>query len=213
MFESFLAFLGISILVIVTPGPDTALTIRNALVGGRRGGIATALGVSTGQVIWAIATSVGLVALLLASEPVFQAIKLLGAAYLVYLGIQALRSAFTARNDGGTDMSASAGRGGGLTVLAAFRQGVINDLGNPKMAVFFASVLPQFAPEGQGMFSGLVLLGVVFAALTFVWLAAYAVVIALTGDLFRRSSIRRRIEALTGAVLIALGVRIAADSR
>jgi threonine/homoserine/homoserine lactone efflux protein len=79
--------------------------------------------------------------------------------------------------------------------------------------VFFASVLPQFAPEGQGMFSGLVLLGVVFAALTFVWLAAYAVVIALTGDLFRRSSIRRRIEALTGAVLIALGVRIAADSR
>jgi len=91
---SLLAFLGISALVIATPGPDTALTVRNALLGGRRAGIFTALGVSVGQIVWAIGTSVGLVALLLASEPVFQALKLLGAAYLLYLGIQSLRSAF-----------------------------------------------------------------------------------------------------------------------
>jgi threonine/homoserine/homoserine lactone efflux protein len=85
MSDHFLAFLGVSILVIATPGPDTALTIRNALLGGRRGGIFTALGVAAGQAVWALATSVGIVALLVASEPVFLAVKLAGAVYLVVL--------------------------------------------------------------------------------------------------------------------------------
>jgi threonine/homoserine/homoserine lactone efflux protein len=90
---SFLTFLAVSIVVIVTPGPDTALTIRNTFRGGRAGGIGTALGASTGQLIWALATSVGLVAVLLASEPVFRAIRLAGAAYLIWLGLQSLRAA------------------------------------------------------------------------------------------------------------------------
>src|SRR5713226_134759 len=90
MSNSFLAFLGISMLVIATPGPDTALTIRNTLLGGRPGGVFTALGVAAGQAIWALATSVGIVALLVASEPVFLAVKLAGAVYLVVLGCQAL---------------------------------------------------------------------------------------------------------------------------
>src|SRR5260221_197300 len=89
-----LAFVGISTLVITTPGPDTALTIRNALLGGRAGGLATALGVSTGLAIWALATSAGLVALLVASKPLFLAVKYVGAAYLVWLGLQSLRAAF-----------------------------------------------------------------------------------------------------------------------
>ena len=87
MDASFLTFLGISAAVIATPGPDTALTVRNTFLGGRPGGIFTALGVSLGQVVWSVATSLGLVALLLASEPLFHALKLLGAAYLIYLGL------------------------------------------------------------------------------------------------------------------------------
>src|SRR6266700_8364035 len=94
MDTSFLAFLGISLLVIATPGPDTALTVRNTLLGGRRGGGFTAAGVAVGQMIWALATSAGLVALLVASEPVFEAIKWLGAAYLVWLGVQSLWAAW-----------------------------------------------------------------------------------------------------------------------
>src|SRR5437588_5995543 len=86
----FAAFLGISLVVIVTPGPDTALTIRNTLLGGRASGVFTALGVAAGQAVWALATSLGIVALLVASEPVFVAVKLAGAAYLVILGAQAL---------------------------------------------------------------------------------------------------------------------------
>jgi threonine/homoserine/homoserine lactone efflux protein len=208
---SFLTFLGISALVIATPGPDTALTVRNALLGGRRAGLFTALGVSVGQVVWAVATSVGLVALLLASASVFQALKLLGAAYLLYLGIQSLRSACVP-----SPLPSSVPEARGRTKLGgsrAFRQGVINDLANPKMAVFFASVLPQFAPEGHGMLSALVALGLVFAALTFLWLALYAAVIARAGAFMRESRVRRAIDGTAGVALIGLGIKVAVEER
>jgi threonine/homoserine/homoserine lactone efflux protein len=94
---SLLTFLGVAVLVIVTPGPDTALTIRSTLLGGRAGGVSTALGVATGQLVWALATSAGLVAVLLASEPVFRAVKLAGAVYLIVLGAHALRAALRGR--------------------------------------------------------------------------------------------------------------------
>src|ERR1051325_5175786 len=96
MISSFLAFLGISLLVITTPGPDTAITIRSAMAGGLRGGAFTALGVCTGLVIWALAAAAGITALLVASEPLFFALKMIGAAYLIYLGVMSLWSAFRA---------------------------------------------------------------------------------------------------------------------
>ncbi len=209
---SFIAFVGVAALVICTPGPDTALTIRNTLFGGSRGGVSTAFGVAVGQTIWALATSLGLVALLVASEPVFRAIQYAGAAYLIYLGLQALREAF--RRAGPESALATESRPARrLRPTAAFRQGLVSDLGNPKMAVFFASLLPQFAPGGGQDFIGLFLLGLVFTAMTFAWLAAYALVVAKAGDVLRRSQVRRVIEALTGGLLLALGLRIAAEQR
>ena len=207
----FLTFIGISALVIATPGPDTALTVRNTLLSGRRAGTFTALGVAAGQILWAVATSVGLVALLLASEPVFQALKLLGAAYLLYLGLQSLRSAF--RRAPRASATAAQAAPVGLPASRAFRQGVINDLSNPKMAVFFASVLPQFADQGHGMLSELVGLGIIFASLTFSWLTLYAVVISRAGDLVRGSRVRRTIDGIAGAALVGLGVRVALEER
>ena len=100
MITSFLAFLGVSAVVIMTPGPDTAVTVRNTLLGGRFAGILTALGISTGQAIWALATSFGVVALLVASEVLFQAVKYAGAAYLIWLGLQALIGAWRGTGDG-----------------------------------------------------------------------------------------------------------------
>ena len=211
MTGSFLAFLGVSIVVIVTPGPDTAMTVRNTLLGGRTGGILTALGVSTGQAIWAFATAVGVVALLVASEPLFLAMKYAGAAYLVWLGLHALREAWTARRVEATPGERPPARR--LKPAAAFRQGVISDLGNPKMAVFFASLLPQFATPGEGMLTGLFALGLVFSLITFVWLTLYAVVIAKAGDILRRGRIRQAIEAVTGTILIALGLHLATEQR
>src|SRR5436190_14043489 len=147
-----LAFLGISLVVIVTPGPDTALTIRNTLLGGRKTGVFTALGVATGQAVWTLATSAGVAALLLASERVFVAVKLGGAVYLMLLGAQALRVAFYGE---GVTAATPAERARRLRPAAALRQGVVSNLGNPKMAAFFTSLLPHFTPGPTPAFGAL----------------------------------------------------------
>jgi threonine/homoserine/homoserine lactone efflux protein len=203
MTANLLGFLAVAAIVIVTPGQDTALTIRNTLLGDRRAGVSTALGVSSAQAVWALATSVGLAALLAASEPAFVALKLAGAAYLVWLGLQSLRAALRG--------TAHARRRGdhGLDGTAAYRQGVLSNLGNPKMAVFFTSLLPQFATS----FAGLLALGALFSLMTLAWLAAYAVVVARAGDALRRPQVRRVLDAVTGAVLVALGLRLATERR
>jgi len=190
--------------VIVTPGPDTALTIRSSLLGGRRAGIFTALGVSCGQAIWTLASAVGIAALLAASEPAFLAVKVLGAAYLIWLGLQALAAAVRGRRK-----EAEAPRSKPLEPRRAFRQGLLSNLGNPKMAAFFPSLLPQFAHS----FWALLALGLVFCLMTLAWLTAYAVAVARAGDFFSRSWVKRAIEAVTGAVLVALGLRLATEPR
>jgi len=211
MDNSFLAFLGVSVLVIVTPGPDTALTIRNTVISGRSGGVFTALGVATGQLIWAIFTSAGVVAILLASEPVFYAVKLAGAVCLVGLGAYSMLVALRRSRRNG--FSVEAGAHSRLRSLAAFRQGVINNLGNPKMAVFFASILPQFAAQGHGMLSALLGLGLIFSVLTFAWLSFYATVLSAAGGILRTPGVRRVLEGVAGAVLVGLGVRLATEGR
>ena len=209
---SFLAFIGTSIIVIVTPGPDTATTIRSTLLAGRTGGICTAAGIAVGQMVWALATSVGLAALLVASAPLFLAIKYLGAAYLIYLGIVALYEAVWPPEQGsGIAMENHAH--GRVSPWIAFRQGLISDLGNPKMAVFFTSLLPQFAPIGGSTFATLLALGSVFAGMTFVWLAFYAAAIHKVRTALQRPTVRRLVEGVTGLVLIALGLRIATEQR
>src|SRR5256885_1838199 len=122
------AFVGVSILVIVTPGQDTALTIRNTLLGGRRPGVLTAAGVASGQFIWTVATSAGLAALIVASEPVFTALKFAGAAYLVFLGAQALYAVLRSRGDNAKTTGDGPDGPGHVT---AYRQGVLSNLGNP----------------------------------------------------------------------------------
>jgi threonine/homoserine/homoserine lactone efflux protein len=209
MLENLLAFLAVSILVIITPGPDTALLIRNTLMGGARGGIFTALGIVFGQLIWAFATSLGLVALLIASEPLFLALKYLGAAYLVLLGLQALWAAFRSHEE----QIVALRRDSRQLALASFRQGLISDLGNPKMAMFFASLLPQFVPGGEASFIALMSLGALFALLAFLWLSFYALTLARLGQFLRRSTVRRSLEAITGSVLVALGLRLALEER
>ncbi|MFI6604223.1 LysE family translocator [Nonomuraea sp. NPDC050536] len=206
MISSFLAFLGVSVLVIVTPGPDTAVTVSAALGGGRRGGVFTALGVSCGQALWTLAASAGVAALLVASEPAFLAVKYVGAAYLMYLGVHAIWSACRHHAVPTQQLSNPAERRG---KLAYYRRGLLSDLGNPKMAVFFTSLLPQFGST----FAELAGLGLVFSAMTFGWLACYAVAVDAVGEALRRGPVRRAIDAVTGAVLIGLGLRLATEQR
>ena len=209
-----IAFIGIAALVICTPGPDTAMTIRNALLGGRSAGLATALGVSTGLAIWALATSAGLVALLIASEPLFLAVKYAGAAYLIWLGVQSLRAAFGPQaRQGALQQAIAEPTARGLRPRQAYMQGVVSDLSNPKIAAFFSSMLPQFAPACATDFVGLAALGLLFSAMTLLWLTGYALATARMADALRRPRIRRTLDGITGVTLIGLGVRLAAEER
>jgi threonine/homoserine/homoserine lactone efflux protein len=207
--KELVAFLGVSALVIVTPGQDTALTIRSTLLGGRRAGVLTALGVSTGQAVWTLAASAGITALLLASEPAFLAVRLAGAIYLVFLGAQMLLHALR-RSPGALHVARP---GGALTPRTAYRQGVVSNLGNPKMAVFFTSLLPQFAPESGPRFASFLALGLCFCVMTTAWLTAYAFAVARAKDIVQQPRIRRVVDGLTGAVLVALGLRLASAER
>jgi threonine/homoserine/homoserine lactone efflux protein len=204
--NTLFAFVAVAAVVIVTPGQDTALVIKNTLAGRRAAGIATAFGVSAGQAVWALATSAGLAAVLVASERLFLALKLAGAAYLVYLGLHSLWNALKRRTPSvETDRERRLGR------RSAFRQGALSNLGNPKMAVFFTSLLPQFAPSGA--FLDLLALGLLFAVLTVAWLSAYALAIERASNVLRRPSVRRALDAATGVVLVALGLRLATERR
>ncbi|HUJ92080.1 MAG TPA: LysE family translocator [Gaiellaceae bacterium] len=186
------AFLGIAAVVIVMPGPDTALVVRNTLVGGRRRGFATATGVACGQAVWTLAASAGVAAVVTASQPLFTALRIGGAAYLVWLGLAALRGNHTSNS------LLRASR------FSGYRQGLLSNLGNPKMVVFFTSLLPQFA-------AGFAALGLLFAAMTLAWLSAYALVVFRARRAFERSRVRRVVDAITGAALVGFGVRLAAE--
>ncbi len=201
------AFVGVSLVVIVTPGPDTALTIRSALFGGRLSGLATAAGVATGQATWAVCTAAGLAALLRTSQPALFSIRLVGGAYLIYLGGGALLAALRARR---VDEAKAIAHRRRIPPATAYRQGLLSNLSNPKMAVFFIALLPQFTGP-QPAFVGVVGFGLVFCSLTLAWLSGYAFAVAKAGDVLRRARVRRLLDSLTGGVLVALGLRLASE--
>jgi threonine/homoserine/homoserine lactone efflux protein len=206
---SLAAFLAISVVVIVTPGQDTALTIRNTVLGGRRAGVFTAIGVASGQLVWTVAASAGVTALLVASEPIFGAIRLAGATYLIYLGAATLWS--TVRGADLHERVALPVASSSGVPRRALRQGLVSNLGNPKMVIFFSSLLPQFAPVDGPAFLVMLALGATFCVMTLLWLCAYAWLLARAGLVLRRPAVRRAIDALTGVVLVALGIRVAAE--
>ena len=185
------AFIAIAAVVICIPGPDTALIVRNTLFGGRANGIRTAGGIFTGNAVWTLAASAGIAALVAASHPLFTALRVFGAAYLVWLGLSTLR--------GHRGIDARPHRGSG------YRQGILSNLGNPKIAVFFTSLLPQF---GTG-FVQLAALGLLFSAMGAFWLTGYAVVVSHARRALIRS--RRVLDVITGSVLVAFGVRLATE--
>lgn len=207
--ETAAAFLGISALVIVTPGQDTMLTIRNTLLGGRAGGTFTAIGVVIGLATWTVAASAGVTALLLASEPTFAAVRLGGAVYLIYLGTKALVAAVR----GVAGVSVDAGTTKHLAPGSALRQGLVSNLGNPKIAVFFTSLFPQFVPAGPTAFLTMLGLGLVFCCMTLGWLSLYALAVGRAGNVLSRPRIRRALDGVVGAALVAFGIRLASQQR
>jgi threonine/homoserine/homoserine lactone efflux protein len=200
------AFLAVSVIVIATPGQDTALVVRNTLYGGRRTGVRTAIGVCAGQATWAVATSLGVGSWLVASRLALVTLRLVGGAYLVFLGARAVLSAV--RPDRSTPLLTTNDQAR-QSQPTSLRQGFISNALNPKMLVFFTSLLPQFAHAVMGLLA----LGMAFCSLALVWLVAYSFAVAKARVVLHRSRVRRATEAFTGSVLIALGARLATEAR
>lgn len=203
-------FVGVAAIVILIPGPDTAVVTKNVLVHGRRAGLGTSLGVGAGLSVWTLAAAVGLASLLRASEVAFTTLKLIGALYLIWLGCQAWRAARHAsraeRVPGPTPQPP-------LGALGGFRQGFLSDLANPKIGVFFTSLLPQFVDPGRAVLLPFLALGAIFVVMTLAWLIAYCTVAARAAETLQRPRVKAAMDRFTGVVLIGLGIRLALERR
>jgi RhtB (resistance to homoserine/threonine) family protein len=208
---STLAFAGIAALLVITPGADMALVAKNGLAQGRRAALATAFGVNLGGVIWTLAAALGVAAFVRSSATAFNTLRVAGAIYLFYLGLQAIwGSRHRGERQEPMDLPYARTRPGGR---AAFRQGVVSNLLNPKIAVFYTSLIPQFVAPGQSIFTRSLLLGGLMNLMAIIWLSSYACLVARASAVLRRPRIRRWLDRLTGAVLIAFGLRLATERR
>ncbi|HEX6651818.1 MAG TPA: LysE family translocator [Thermoleophilaceae bacterium] len=209
-----LLFLGVIALLTVTPGADMAMVSRSVFLGGRPAAFATTLGIAAGCMVWAIASAAGVAAVLAASETAYDTLRLVGAAYLVWLGVQSLLAAAGRGRgqtpSGGQTLSSQ----GGLPPASRarpFRQGLLTNLFNPKIALFYTTFLPQFIRPGDPVLLLSMAMAGVHIALGIVWLSAYAWLLDRAVDAFKSSRLRRALDAVTGTVLVALGIRVAAD--
>jgi threonine/homoserine/homoserine lactone efflux protein len=199
----------VAALAVMTPGLDTLLVLRHTMLGGRRAGLATVAGISTGCVLWATASLAGLTALLAASTVAYDVVRLAGAVYLLWLGASAIWKTLPRnRRPGAQDLDIPVAPGW----FAAFRTGVVTNLLNPKVGVFYMSLLPQFLPKVGATSWGIVLVAV-HIMVGLVWFPPLIWAAARARDLLLRDHVRRWLDRATATVLIALGIKLVADSR
>ncbi|MFD9812792.1 LysE family translocator [Streptomyces sp. NPDC059080] len=210
MFTSLLGFTAVAALLTISPGPDFAVVLRTALGSGRRAALCSAFGIAAGCFVWGLAGAVGLTAMLSASEAAYGVLRVAGALYLMWLGVQALRAARRDRTAPGAAVPATVedadGAGvDGLSPLRAFRTGLLTNVLNPKVGVVYLSLLPQFIPHGAPVVATTLLLVAVHAALGVLWLGTLACAVHRARAFFHRPRVRRRLDQATGGVLLALG--------
>jgi threonine/homoserine/homoserine lactone efflux protein len=206
----FGAFIAVAAVVIIAPGPDTAIVTKNALLHGRAAALATSLGVNAGLLVWSLAAALGVAALVRASAVAFTVLKLAGACYLVWLGLQALRAAWRREGHALSDAGRPRRR---LGAFGGFRQGLFSDLANPKIAVFFTGLLPQFVSSRHAVLGPFLLLGGLFVLMTLIWLCSYALLAARVSGALTRPRVKAALDTVTGLVLVGFGVRLALERR
>ncbi|CAA9527281.1 MAG: COG1280: Putative threonine efflux protein [uncultured Solirubrobacteraceae bacterium] len=211
------AFVVAVILISASPGPAMALILRRAALGGFRGAVPTVLGLEAGLYLWALAAAAGFAALVAASEVAFVVLRVVGAIVLLALGARALRAAWAARrtpDEGAVEAEAPAAEP--LTRRGwwrAFAEGAVVQLANPKAAVFMIAFYPQFVPADRPLFATTAVLGLLQVAIEIVIYLSLAAGVGRARAWFMRPAVRRRLEAVSGTVLIALGLRVATQSR
>ncbi|WP_052852482.1 LysE family translocator [Streptomyces avicenniae] len=197
-------------LLTLTPGLDTALILRTAGLGHRRRAWGVVLGIQTGTFVWGALTSLGVTALLTASQFAYTCLRWAGAAYLVWLGVRMLAATWR-RGAGEQDGAEGAAAGSSDTLTGGFRQGALTNLLNPKVGVFYVAVLPQFIPQGAPHFTAGVLLTCVHILLGLAWSAVLVAFARGLRGVLRTPRARRVLDRITGSVIAAFGVRLAAD--
>lgn len=206
----FAAYLAVAALLIVTPGPDTALVTRNALLAGRRVASFTTLGIGAGSVIWVLASVLGIAVLLEESVATFTVFKFAGAIYLVYLGLRSLLAGFRGSRREIEPQPVS--RTTSLTKWSAWRQGLLSNLLNPKAGAIFVTTLPQFIRPGDPPLRLLLML-LAYEAILLSWLNLYGSLVSRAGQSRFGQRVRDILQGVTGIVLIALGVRLAFEQK
>jgi len=197
------AFALASVLIVMLPGPDTLVIVRGIVRGGRRRGLTTAAGILCGLGLWVAAAVLGLAAMLRASEIGYEVLRVVGAAYLVWLGIQALRKR-------GRDTDAASPRGGVLRT--GFAAGLLTDLLNPKVGVFFVTFLPGFVPHGYAVGPTSLIFGAMFIVETAIYCVVLLVLAGRVSGWMSAPRMRRRLDLVTGTVLVGFGLRLATES-
>jgi threonine/homoserine/homoserine lactone efflux protein len=209
------AFIAASVLLMFIPGVDMALVTRQVVMHGRRAAFGTLAGLLVGGLAHAAFATIGLSAVLLASSTAYATVKLVGAAYLVAVGIQTLRaSRFNGSiHNEGKDLESIRSSGRSMRLRHAFLLGFLSDITNPKVAVFFLTFLPQFVTPNSDATIEIAFLGVLFNAIATSWWIGYVLVLDRFSEWIRRSAVRRIIERITGLVLVFLGLRVAIERR
>jgi RhtB (resistance to homoserine/threonine) family protein len=200
----FLAGLGVLALLTISPGADMALIAKMTIERGRRAALIASVGICTGLFVHATASALGLSVVLATSAEAFTVVKLAGALYLAYLGVRALRDSFRSH----PPLEAPPARAG-----TSYLQGLLSNVLNPKVAVFYLTFLPQFIDPSGNVLAQSLAFAVAHSVMGIAWLAAYAYVLARLDRVFARSGVRRWLERVTGAVLVGLGVRLAFERR
>ena len=198
MLRTLLTFLPIAALLTITPGPATAMVVRSAVRGGRREALLTTVGNSIAVLTWACLAAVGVAAAVAASAAVFAAVKLAGAVFLVLLGVRTLRGRRSAVRDDGA---------------SAIRGGLLGGIANPKLGAFYVALFPQFVPRGQPVLATALLMASLIVAADLAYFSALAYAVTRARRAFVEGAWLRRVERLTGAVLVGLGVRLAFERR
>ncbi|MDQ6649233.1 MAG: LysE family translocator [Actinomycetota bacterium] len=213
MTGALLTFAAAASLLVVLPGPDSLLVLRSILLRGRRVAAVTSAGILTGLAVWVGAAALGLSALLRASTLGYTALRVAGAVYLVCLGVQALRSSRRPAGPAAEPLAGQpvpTGRTGVLGV--GYWAGLVTNLLNPKVGVFFVTFLPGFVPSGAPVGTTSLLFGAVFVAEGALYFVVLVVLAERVARVLQRATVRRRLDRLTGLVLIGFGIRLAAES-
>lgn len=208
MNSQMLLFLAIATVLTVTPGADMALVTRNVIGRGRVSAHFTTLGIALGCLTHATLSALGLSAILGRSASLFQAVKIAGALYLIYIGAMSLRSAMRGRCDTTEVLQEKDQRR-----LRSFGEGLFTNLLNPKVALFYLTFLPQFIAPGEPVLKKSLSLALIHIGIGVLWLVIFAALLDTMSGMFSRSSVRRKLETLTGGLLIAFGCKLAMAKR